>query len=397
VAADYEVPFLAHVPMEPLNCVADVRADRCEIWVSTQSPGGVRGLVSQVTGVAADRVTVHMMRSGGGFGRRLEADYAGEAAYISKAVSAPVQVVWTREDDIHHDFYRPAGAHRLRATLSSDGSVAAWSHHAATSSRYGYAMRPAVGSEVYRDDFPAGFIPNYRMAYSYVDAAVARGAWRSTIHSGNAFAVQSFIDELAHAAGRDAVEFRLAMIGRRDDMAYADHGGPKFSPDRLRNVLEMVAARSRWRTRLATGRARGVACHFTFGGYAAHVVEISRAGNGIRLERVTSVIDCGTVVNLSGAEAQAQGGILDGLSAALYGEVELRDGLPVQGNFDRYRLLRMREAPAIDVQFVRSPEAPGGLGEIAVPPSAPALANAIFGLTGRRLRRLPLARELAGT
>jgi isoquinoline 1-oxidoreductase subunit beta len=398
VEATYEVPLLAHAPMEPMNCLADVRPGSCEIWGPMQNPDGLKSLVARVTGLEPDKVTVHLTRSGGGFGRRLLSDYGAEAAYLSKAVGAPVQVVWTRDDDLQHDYYRPAGLHRFRAGLDGKGRVVAWDQHLANPSRYAFAQseEPPVASELYKDDLPAGLVPHFRMAYTPVKSGIPGGAWRSTLHSANAFAVQSFMDELAHAAGRDPLEFRLELLGGPRKLAYEGHGGPELDTGRLAGVLRLVAEKSGWTTPLAQGRARGIAGHFTFGSYAAEVAEVSRDREGRpRVDRIVAAIDCGTVVNLSGAEAQAQGGILDGLSAALYGEITVEQGRVRQTNFHQYRLLRFDEAPKIEVYFVQSSASPSGLGEPPVPPVAPAVANAVFALTGQRLRRLPLAGALA--
>ena len=394
VEAVYELPFLAHVPLEPPNCLADVRADRCEVWVPTQDPADVRDMVARTTGLPPERVTVHPTRSGGGFGRRLMVDYAGEAALLSQRAGAPVQVVWTREDDLSHDFYRPAGRHRLRAALDGSGRVTAWSQHLANPSRYAYAGATRVGpeaSELYPDDFPAGCVPNLRYEYTNVDTPIPRGAWRSTLHSANAFAVESFVDEVAAAAARDPLAFRLDWLGAPRQLPYSGHGGPVLDPGRLAGVLRLAADRAGWGTALAAGRARGIAGHFTFGSYAAEVVEVSLDPAGeFRVDRVVAAVDCGTVVNRSGAEAQVEGGILEGLCAALYGEITVERGRVRQTNFDTYRWLRMGEAPRIEAHFVENGEPPRGLGEPPVPPVAPALGNALFALTGHRIRRLPL-------
>jgi isoquinoline 1-oxidoreductase beta subunit len=233
-----------------------------------------------------------------------------------------------------------------------------------------------------------------RLAYTLVDSNIPGGAWRSTLHSSNAFAVQSFVDELAHALGRDPLEFRLALLGAPRPLEYKGHGGPVFDTGRLAGVLRLAAERAGWNTRLPSGRARGIAGHFTFGSYAAHVVEVSRGPGGVRVDRIVVAVDCGQVVNLSGAEAQVQGGVFDGLGAALHGEITVERGRVRQTNFDGYQLLRMNEAPRVDVHFVPSAVPPSGLGEPPVPPVAPAVANAIFALTGTRLRRLPLASAL---
>jgi isoquinoline 1-oxidoreductase beta subunit len=397
IEATYEVPLLAHVPMEPMNCLADVRPDRAEVWGPMQNPGGVQGLVARVTGLDRAAVRVHLTRAGGGFGRRLLSDYAAEAATVSKAVGRPVQVVWTREEDLRQDFYRPCGVHRLRAALDASGRVIAWDQHLANPSRAAYALSkdPPVESELYADDFPARFLPNVRLAYTPVASGIPLGAWRSTLHSSNAFAVQSFVDELAHAQGRDPLAARLELIGAPRRLDYSGHGGPLFDTGRLAGVLRLVAERAGWSRPLGAGRARGIAGHFTFGSYAAHVVEVSRApAGGMRIDRIVVAVDCGRVVSLSGAEAQVQGGVLDGLSAALHGQITVEEGRTVQGNFDGYRLLRLREAPPVEVVFVPSTEAPSGLGEPPVPPVAPALANAVFALTGERIRRLPMGEAL---
>jgi isoquinoline 1-oxidoreductase beta subunit len=394
VEAVYELPLLAHVPLEPPNCIADVRSDRCEVWVPTQDPGDVRAIVAMTTGLAAERITVHPTRCGGGFGRRLMVDYAGEAALLSQLVGAPVQVVWTREDDLSHDFYRPSAAHRLRAALDASGRVTAWTQHIVNPSRYAYAGATRVGpeaSEMYVDDFPAACVPSLRYEYTNVDSPIPRGAWRSTLHSANAFAVQSFMDEVAAAAGRDPLQFRLDWLGERRELQYHEHGGPIFDPGRLAGVLRLAAERAGWSTPLPAGRARGIAGHFTFGSYAAEVIEVSRdPATEFRVDRIVAAVDCGTVVSRSGAEAQVEGGILEGLCSALYGEITVEHGRVRQTNFDAYRWIRIAEAPRIEVHFVENGEAPRGLGEPPVPPVAPALANALFALTGRRVRRLPL-------
>jgi isoquinoline 1-oxidoreductase subunit beta len=393
IEAVYELPFLAHVALEPPNCIADVRGDRCEVWAPTQDPGDVRGIVARTTGLPAERVTVHPIRCGGGFGRRLMVDYAGEAALLSQRAGAPIQVVWTREDDLAHDFYRPAGRHRLRAALDANGHVTAWAQHLANPSRYAYARAMGVkpeASELYPDDFPAARVANLRYEYTNVETPIPRGAWRSTIHSANAFAVESFMDEVAAAAGRDPLEFRLDWLGASRALPYRDHGGPVFDPGRLAGVLRLAADRARWGTPLAAGRARGIAGHFTFGSYAAEVVEVSTDPNGdFRVDRIVAAVDCGIVVNRSGADAQVEGGILEGLCAALYGEITVDRGRVRETNFDAYRWLRIGEAPVIEGYFVENGEGPRGLGEPPVPPVAPALGNALYALTGRRIRRLP--------
>ena len=388
----YQIPFIAHVPMEPVNYTADVRGDRVELWGPTQDPGDAQDLAARVVGVPAANVTVHMERCGGGFGRRLMVDYAAEAVYLSKTVGAPVKIVRTREEDLQHDYFRPAGMHRIRAGLDGRGTPVAWAHHLANTSRYAFAGRKdAVKSELYPDDFPAQCLPNLRLEYTLVPSAIPTGAWRATLHSANAFVVQGAVDELAHLAGRDPLAFRLAMLGSPRQLRYADHGGPVFDTGRLAGVLRLAADRAGWARPVPQGRGRGIAAHFTFGSYVAHVAEVSVDSAGRpRVHRVVAAVDCGRVVNPSGAEAQVQGGVLDGLSAALFGQITVDRGHVQQSNFNDYRLLRIRDTPSIEVHFVQSTEPPSGLGEPPVSPVAPAVANAIFSLTGKRIRRLPL-------
>jgi len=393
VEAVYTVPFLAHAAMEPPNCTAVVHDGRCELWGPMQDPGGARGLAARVTGLPPAAVSVHMTRSGGGFGRRLMSDFAAEAALIAKAAGRPVQVVWTREDDLQHDFYRPAGRHHLRAGLDRDGRLIAWTHHIVNTSRYAFRRdsSPPDASEMYRDDFPAGFVANLRAEYTAAPTRVPTGPWRSTLHSANAFAVQSFVDEIAAEAGRDPLELRRELLGAPRDLPYSHHGGPSFSTARLRTVLDLAAAKAGWGTPLPPGHGRGIACHFTFGSYAAHVAEVSVDANGaIKIHRLIAVVDCGTPVNPLGVEAQTIGATLDGLNAALQAEVTIAGGRVEQSNFHDYLLLRHADAPRVEVSIVPSTEAPSGMGEIAVPTVAPALANAIFAATGKRSRRLPL-------
>jgi isoquinoline 1-oxidoreductase beta subunit len=399
VAADYDVPFLAHVPMEPVNCSAWVRGDTCLVHGPMQSPGGVRELAARVTGIPAGRVEVRMARSGGGFGRRLMSEYGAEAALLSKAAGAPVQMVRSREDDLRHDFYRPSGIHRMRAGLDADGRVSGWSHRLANTSRYGYAQngRAPELSELYPDDPPAAMVADFQLEYANVASAIPTGAWRATLHSSNAFAVQSFLDELAHAAGQDPLAFRLALLGPERDLPYRDHGGPTLSTGRLAGVLRLAADRAGWSSTLPPGIGRGIAGHFTFGSYVGVVAEAGLDAGRVVVRRLVAAVDCGLVVNPSGAIAQVEGAMLDGLQAALYGGVTVEKGRVTQANLGDYRLLRMAEIPRLEVHFVNSPHPPGGLGEPAVSPVAPAIANAVFAASGRRLRAMPFRPAAPGT
>ncbi len=392
--AIYEAPFLAHAPMEPMNYIADVRADGVDVWGPTQVPGSVRQLATIITGLPADKIKVRMTRVGGGFGRRLMADYAYEAITISKAIGKPVQVVWTREDDMQHDFYRPSGMFKMKGAVDQNNKLIAWKINASTTSRYAFrgASDPAYKTEVFPDGFPAGFIPNFRMEYLPTQSKVPRGAWRAPGHNITAWLDQSFIDEMAALAGKDPVAFRLEILGEEDkEMPYSDHGGPVYSTKRLKNVIMLTAEKSNWNQPAPKGMYRGFAAHFMFGAYVAEVVTLSMPSpEAIKLEKVVCVCDCGIVINQSGAMNQLEGGIIDGLSATLNGAIHIEGGKAKEGNFDDYRLLRMKDAPNIEVHLVDSEEGPEGLGEMSLPPVSAALCNAIFAATGKRIRKLPI-------
>lgn len=392
--AIYEAPFLAHAPLEPMNYIADVRADGVDVWGPTQVPGSVRQLATIITGLTADKIKVTMTRVGGGFGRRLMADYAYEAISISKAISKPVQVVWTREDDMQHDFYRPAGMFKMKGAIDQNNKLTAWKINASTTSRYAFrgATDPAYKTEVFPDGFPAGFIPNFQMEYLPTQSKVPRGAWRAPGHNITAWLDQSFIDEMATLAGKDPVAFRLEILGEEDkEMPYSDHGGPVYSTKRLKNVIRLAAEKSNWNQPAPKGMYRGFAAHFMFGAYVAEVVTISMPSpETIKLEKAVCVCDCGIVINQSGAMNQLEGGIIDGLSVTLNGAIHIEGGKVKEGNFDDYRLLRMKDAPVVEVHLVDSNEGPEGLGEMSLPPVSAALCNAIFAATGKRIRKLPI-------
>lgn len=390
--ATYEVPLLAHVTMEPMNYTAWVQADKVEAWGPTQVPDAVKYYAHQISGVPENNITVHITRSGGGFGRRLAFDYAVDALTLSQKANAPVQVLWTREDDLANDFYRPAGMFRIRAGVDAAGRLIAWHAKGTTTSRYAYrkSTRSPHTTEVFPDELPAGMTPNYRLEYKNPPSGIPVGAWRAPGHNSTAFAIQSFIDELAHATGKDPLAFRLDLIGSDRTMLYRDHGGD-YDTGRLREVLQLAAEKAGWGKPLPAGHYHGLAAHVTFGVPVAEIVEISMPGGQLKIHKVTAAVWCGQIINRTGAEQQVAGAILDGLGAALYGKVTIENGAAAEQNFHLYRMLRMPEAPPIiNVHFVESHEAPRGLGEMGLPPVAAALCNAIFAATGKRIRELPV-------
>lgn len=380
IEAIYDVPYLAHATIEPMNCTADVRSDSCEIWAPTQNPQGTQAAAAELTGLPIERVTVHVTYLGCGWGRRSNTDFVRDAVETSMRVGAPVQVVWSREEDMRHDFYRPTACHRLEGGLDADGRLSGLTVRIACTPISAGGGGGGQGVDRNSVDVVANLpyaIPNLFVDYCRPEIAVPTGYWRSVGASQNTFILESFLDELAHTAGRDPVEFRLSMLGHRP---------------RLAHVLRLAAEQSGWGTPLE-GRARGVALVENKGGLVAEVAEVSVEHERIRVHRVTCAADCGQIIHPGIAEAQMMGSIVCGLTAALYGEITLDNGRVIQSNFDDYRLLRFDEMPEVAVHLVKSREEPGGVGEPAVPPIAPAVTNALFALTGRRMRRLPIYAE----
>jgi len=400
VTRRYEVPFVSHQPMEPQNCFAHVKKDSAHIIVPTQMPSGASRAAAAVTGLPRENIRVDMTRCGGGFGRRLTNDYVAEAAMISKKTGWPIQLVWTREDDMRNDFYRPGGLHEVRAGLDADGKVSAWTQRLASGSKY--YRRPNMPdenlweAELYPDDFPRRIVGNFRLEYFHNPIGLPRGSWRAPAHTANAFVIQSFLDELAAEAGKDPLQFRLDLLGEERELQYDGHGGPTFNPGRLSRLLKFVAKRIDYGKERPSGTGVGLAAHFTFGGYAAHAIEVEVSDAGeLRIERIVAAIDCGFAVHPNAVEAQLQGGTVDGLSTALGLEITVKDGQIEQSNFHDYPLARIAQIPAaFEAHILDYDETPTGVGEIGIPPVAPALTNAIYAASGVRIRKLPIGNQL---
>jgi CO/xanthine dehydrogenase Mo-binding subunit len=406
--ATYEVPFLAHAPLEPQNCIVSVRGPSVEVWAPCQIPSGVQEVIAEALGVAAEDVLVHTTLAGGGFGRRGVADYAAQAALIARKVGRPVKLIWSRESDMTQGFYRPAAVVSVRGAVDDAGRVQALDVHlrsqpisldfvevfrggqprwmpAFMRSMSARSVAGLTASNTVPDTLAAEGardtpyrLPHLRVRYTPIQTALPVGAWRSVGHSYTGFVVESAIDELAHAAGRDPVAFRLAHLD---------------SGSREARVLERVARLAGWGAAPA-GHAWGVARHTAFGSEAAEIAEVTLKDGRIRVTRVWAAIECGVVVNPDIVKAQIEGGIIFGLSAALDQAITLKGGEVQEKNYDRFPPLRMFECPRIEVAIVESAVDPTGVGEPGLPPIAPAVANALFALTGRRLRRLPLQRAL---
>ena len=383
--ATYKLPLLAHATLEPMNCTADVRADGCDLYTGTQWQDAAQATAAKAAGLEPAQVRVHTTLLGGGFGRRLEMDFIPAAVEASKAVGKPVQVIWTREDDMTHDAYRPP-AHDLAAgALDQDGRLIAWQLHLVSPSVTARMFPGAVADPKVADPFAVEAahnypydVPNVSVDYLRQEIGIDVGYWRSVSHALNCFVAESFMDELAHAAKKDPFEFRRELLGKQ----------PRF-----KRVLEEAASMAGW-GKPPAGRHQGIALMEGYGTYLAQVAEVSVTGGALKVHRVVCAVDCGQMVNPAIVESQIESGIVFGLTAALWGEITLDRGRVRETNFDRYRLMRLNEAPVIEVRLLESREAPGGIGEPSTSVVAPAVCNAIFAATGRRLRELPIGKAL---
>lgn len=378
----YEVPILSHAPMEPINFFADVRDGKADLYGPTQVPARVRTDVAKALNIPEENITVGIPRQGGGFGRKLRSDNAVEAAQISAAAKAPIQMLWTREDDMQGDFYRPNGMYRYRAAINNNNELDGW-----------YLIATALNSNraANAENFPAGALANYRTDSHGLTSNIQTGPWRAPTHNAIGFAEQSFFDEIAHELKKDPIAFRLELLDRARNSPVGKLG---YDIDKFKSVINLVSKMSNW-DKKTPGRFKGFAAYYSFNTYVAEVAEISIQNGKPKVHKVYCAVNCGQVVNLSGAENQVQGAIVDGLGHAWFSEITFDKGAVQQKNFGNYKLMRLQDAPMdVEVQFVATNEAPTGLGEPALPPVAAAVANAIFAATGKRIRKLPFSSSL---
>ena len=394
VTAEYHYPHLSHANLEPQNCTAVFKDGALEMWAPTQNPGsGIDG-ISRALKIPKDKITVHMTRIGGGFGRRLMGDFMVECAAIAQKLNGtPVKLTWTRDQDLGHDYYRAGGWHRFRGRVDDAGKLVAWADHFVT---FGLNSddRPGNGADLSGDEFPSRFVPNLLLERTIFPSNTPLGWWRAPGSCALAWAIQSFIDEMAHTAKKDPLEFRLELLGEDREVPPGGGRGAPYNATRMKGVLKLVAGKSGWGEKLEKGRGRGIAFHFSHLGYVAVVADVTVSKEGkLKVNKLTAGVDVGPIMNLSGAENQVEGSMIDGLSAAWFQEITVEQGAVQQKNFHEYRLLTMKDAPQVEVHFAKSDFPPTGLGEPALPPTAPAITNAIFAATGKRVRALPLAKQ----
>lgn len=393
VEAEYLYPFVNHATLEPQNCTAHYHDGIMELWAPTQNPDQGQRLIAEALGITKEKMKIHITRSGGGFGRRLDNDPMIEAAAIARRLQAPVKLTWSREDDMTHDHFRPGGIHFLKGGVDANGRVVAWKNNFFT---FGSGDRPGSGGALGADEFPGRWVPNYLAEMTIFDTGWPMGPWRAPGSCVFAWVVQSFIDELALAAGRDPLQFRLELLGDHDEMAGTGQRPVNYNVARMRNILKAVAEKADWgKKTFAKGQGAGIAFHFSHRGYIAEVAEVTVSPDGqLKVDRVVAACDVGAqIVNLSGAENQVQGSVVDGLSALMYQELGIERGRCVQTNFHEYPMLRMADAPTkVEVHFLKTDYPTTGLGEPALPPLAPAVCNAIFAATGKRVRQMPLGK-----
>lgn len=391
VKADYSYPFVAHASLEPQNCTAHFQNGAIEIWAPTQTPDSGRTLVANTLGLQPEQISINLVRAGGGFGRRLANDYMVEAAWIAKETGVPVKLLWSREDDMQHDYYRPGGFHYFTGGLDANGTLIAFKDHFVS---FGEGERFANSASMGATEFPAPYVPNVALEASVMPLGVPTGAMRAPGSNALSFAFQSFIDELAHAAGKDPLQFRLDIL-KNEQPAPTDPRQASFDTSRMRGVIEELRTVSNWGAPLPKGTGKGMAFYFSHRGYFAEAVQatVSKAGV-LKIEQVWTMGDVGSeIINPNGAEQQVQGAVLDGIAQALGQEITFENGRAVQSNFSSYRLLRMAQSVPVSVHWRKTGNGPTGIGEPALPPIIPALTNAIFAATGKRVRSLPLSKH----